>query len=79
MGKKSRLKRERAGQGESPVCDRMRVRIEAFLAAQNVDADAGEGLKDIVSKLVNIMISRSIKEGIQLPSVRPAEDKDVSW
>ena len=77
MGKKSRLKKER--EVEKKMTSPLSVAARPFLEKRRVTVDQASRLLHLVSVMVNFLLYRSIREHIQLPSVRPDEqeaDKD---
>lgn len=76
MGKKSRLKKERADrEAEEMIQQPVHEATMKFLAERGVDQDEGSELRYLVSMIVNFRIYRSIKTGIQLPVVKPREEE----
>jgi hypothetical protein len=76
MGKKSRLKK-RKGQGkfEENMAHLIGGKTRAFLNKRHVGMDRASRLSYIVAMMVNFLIYRSIKAHIQLPAVRPDDEK----
>jgi hypothetical protein len=76
MGKKSRLKQEKKQrQMEEAIKNPIETETKTFLRMHGVDEEKGATLVSLVSMIVNFMIYRSIKAGVQLPSVRPDEEE----
>jgi hypothetical protein len=76
MGKKSRLKQgKKQRQIEESIKKPVEKETKAFLRMYGVDEEKGATLVFLVSMIVNFMIYRSIKAGLQLPSVRPNEEE----
>jgi hypothetical protein len=76
MGKKSRVKQEkRQHQMEEAIKKPVETETKTFLRMHGVDEEKGATLVFLVSMIVNFMIYRSIKAGVQLPSVRPNEEE----
>ena len=76
MGRKSRLKQERAKkQSQMAKKHPMKTEIREFLLKRDVDINNASGLLYIVSMMANFLIFRSIKEHSELPNIRPEEAK----
>jgi hypothetical protein len=76
MGKKSRLKQEKKQrQMEESIKKPVETETKTFLRMHGVDEQKSATLVSLVSMIVNFMIYRSLKAGIQLPSVRPNEEE----
>ena len=76
MGKKSRLKKEtKQRQMEEAIKKPVEAETKAFLKTRRVAVGKAYRLSYLISMIVNFMVYRSIKTGIQLPSVRPNEEE----
>jgi hypothetical protein len=76
MGKKSRLKKgKKQYQLEEAIKKPVEAETKAFLKTRRVAVGKAYRLSYLISMIVNFMVYRSIKTGIQLPSVRPNEEE----
>jgi len=76
MGKKKRLKQEKKErQIEEAIKKPVEAQLKAFFESRGVDVMKGYRVSYLILMIVNFMTYRSIKAGIQLPSVRPKEEE----